>query len=92
MWHPKVKGAAYVFDHYLQPMLRSHEANIDRSLGSAKTRTVDYVSGHFQRCGPCLKSGCGWVSISRMVLLTLCPRFHIIQGERVCIKLLLLAP
>lgn len=50
MWHPKVKGAAYIFSHYLQPLLRSHEANIDRSLGSAKTRAVDYVSGQFQRC------------------------------------------
>ena len=49
LWHPKVKLAAYLFDQHLRPMLRTHEANIDRSLGSAKTRALDYVSGQYQR-------------------------------------------
>jgi len=49
LWHPKTKLARHLYDGHLKPMLQNHEASIDKSLGSAKTRALDYVNGQYQR-------------------------------------------
>ncbi|KAG1680771.1 hypothetical protein FOA52_008104 [Chlamydomonas sp. UWO 241] len=46
LWHPQVKGAAYLYTQYLQPLLQQHEADIDRRLTEARSRSVGYVNGH----------------------------------------------
>ncbi|GAX82422.1 hypothetical protein CEUSTIGMA_g9850.t1 [Chlamydomonas eustigma] len=49
LWHPRVKGAEYLFSNYLSPMLRAHEAAIDRGLVDSKTRALDYINSQIQR-------------------------------------------
>lgn len=49
LWHPKVRGAAFLYSQYLKPLLCRYEASIDQSLVEAKTHALDYVSGHLQR-------------------------------------------
>lgn len=56
LWHPKTKGALYLFERFLHPLLRSHEARIDSGLEESKawladsfTRQVNRQAGYAAR-------------------------------------------
>ena len=50
LWHPRTRGAVYVFDKWLQPVLRNHEAAIDQSVEEVKARIADSLTRQMQRC------------------------------------------
>lgn len=49
MWHPRVKGALYLFDTHLKPLFSSHEAQIDRTLSESKTKALDMIDLQIKR-------------------------------------------
>lgn len=49
LWHPKTKGAVYLFDRFMQPLLRTHEARIDASIEETKARLADSVNRQVNR-------------------------------------------
>ncbi|PNH07209.1 putative HVA22-like protein g [Tetrabaena socialis] len=44
MWHPRTHAAATIYDSYLLPFLRQHEATIDRVVAETRARIADTVS------------------------------------------------
>ncbi|KAG8057552.1 hypothetical protein GUJ93_ZPchr0002g24013 [Zizania palustris] len=46
LWHPKTRGATHVYDSYLQPLLATHEADIDRGLLELRARAKDATASH----------------------------------------------
>lgn len=49
MWHPRVKGALYIFDTYVKTLFAAHEAQIDRTLSESKTRALDMMDTQLKR-------------------------------------------
>lgn len=49
LWHPKVRGASFLYAQYLEPLLRSHEHSIDRNIGETRTWALDFATGHLAR-------------------------------------------
>jgi len=49
LWHPRTKGAVYVYDRFLQPVLQAHEARIDAGLEESKARIADSFSRQINR-------------------------------------------
>jgi receptor expression-enhancing protein 1/2/3/4 len=49
LWHPKSRGAVYLYTHTLQPLLLAHEATIDQKLEEFKAMGGDFVSGNFSK-------------------------------------------
>jgi hypothetical protein len=49
MWHPRVKGALYLFDVHLKPLFSAHEAQIDRTLSESKTKALDLMDSQLKR-------------------------------------------
>jgi len=43
MWHPRVQGAAYIYERVIKPILGAHEARIDNTVEDTKLRVVDGV-------------------------------------------------
>ncbi|KAL5200951.1 hypothetical protein ABZP36_035305 [Zizania latifolia] len=48
LWHPKTRGATHVYDSYLQPLLATHEADIDRGLLELRAWAKDAMASHLQ--------------------------------------------
>lgn len=49
LWHPKTKGAQFLYSAYVQPFLAGHEATIDQYTQEVKTWISDLLVTHFQR-------------------------------------------
>jgi TB2/DP1, HVA22 family len=50
LWHPRSKGAVYLYQHSLQPLLLAHEQTIDRKIEEFKAMGGDFVAGNFSKC------------------------------------------
>ena len=49
LWHPRSKGAVYLYQHSLQPLLLAHEQTIDRKIEEFKAMGGDFVAGNFSK-------------------------------------------
>ncbi|KAK9831985.1 hypothetical protein WJX81_006350 [Elliptochloris bilobata] len=49
LWHPKTRGAEYLYQHTVQPLLSKHEATIDRHLAEMRTTVADFASVYFYK-------------------------------------------
>lgn len=49
LWHPRSKGAVYLYQHSLQPLLLVHEQTIDRKIEEFKAMGGDFVAGNFSK-------------------------------------------
>ncbi|KAF8403352.1 hypothetical protein HHK36_011454 [Tetracentron sinense] len=48
LWHPKTKGASYVYQTFLRPYIAEHETDIDRKFLELRARVWDLVIQHWQ--------------------------------------------
>ncbi|KGN43220.1 putative HVA22-like protein g isoform X2 [Cucumis sativus] len=53
LWHPKTKGATYMFDVVLQPFISKHEAKIDRCLVELRLKTADIAALFWHKTTSC---------------------------------------
>ncbi|PNW88404.1 hypothetical protein CHLRE_01g027900v5 [Chlamydomonas reinhardtii] len=44
LWHPRTHAAITLYDTYILPLLRQHEATIDRHLSETRARLADAVT------------------------------------------------
>ena len=49
LWHPRTRGAAFVYESMLAPRIAAHEENIDRALSEAQARAGDALYSSWQR-------------------------------------------
>ncbi|GIL87428.1 hypothetical protein Vretimale_1664 [Volvox reticuliferus] len=45
LWHPRTQAAITLYDNYMSPLLRQHEATIDRLQAETRARIADTVTG-----------------------------------------------
>eukprot|EP00897_Mesotaenium_endlicherianum_P009811 jgi/Mesen1/8859/ME000053S08257 len=48
LWHPKTKGATYIYNAFFQPVVSKHEPEIDRLLKEYRTRSSDMALYYWQ--------------------------------------------
>lgn len=46
LWHPRTHAAVTLYDSYMLPLLRKHEAGIDRFFEECRGRVADTVSSN----------------------------------------------
>lgn len=49
LWHPRTKGAVYVYERFLLPLLQANESRIDSGLEESKAWLADSMNRQLRR-------------------------------------------
>lgn len=59
LWHPRFKGALGLYERSVQPLLKAHEATIDRTVEEWRAKGTDALSSQLRRLKAWVQSSSG---------------------------------
>eukprot|EP00798_Chlamydomonas_sp_ICE-L_P024716 gene24716-10354_t len=59
LWHPRTKGALYLYERCLLPFMAVYEAQIDQAMAETGDRVADVVGGHYRRALEVVQNNAG---------------------------------
>ncbi|KAG6511436.1 hypothetical protein ZIOFF_029504 [Zingiber officinale] len=79
LWHPRTKGATFVYETFLAPFIAEHESEIDPSLFEFRARAADWGLIAWQMAVSYLQTS---VPEMKKYAISLMPTMNSIEGEK----------